>query len=223
MSAINVVVLEDRSHLITDGAAIDQHGNLVCTMAKVLPLPHLNCAIAFRGSPAMQSIFFAGIQSSGLSSFAGLRSHLSEVLRQHIEPVRGQVVAQYGQAACDADIFIVGAGCAFVLATHDGNAPGVPAWQPVDIEGVFFAPSNAAVATEFARIQIEFSDQKAIELVTRQRGIAAPLAANPEPGPCSVGGFVQATSVFADRIETKVLKHWPDKIGSPMIPERERN
>jgi hypothetical protein len=224
MTAINIIVLEKCSHLITDGAAIDQHGNLICTMAKVLPLPHLNCAAAFRGSPAMQAVFFAGTQASGISSYDGLRSGLAEVLRKHLEPLRMPIEQQYGVGALAADLFIVGAGCAFILATHDGNAPGVPAWQPVDIGGVFFAPSNSALATEFARIQLEYSDEKAVELVTRQRGIGAPLVTNPEqPGPCSVGGFVQRTTVFADRIETKALKLWPDKIGSPMIPERERN
>jgi hypothetical protein len=49
MSAVIVIRQTDAVHLVCDGASYKPDGTLLGITAKGFALPHLNCAIAFRG------------------------------------------------------------------------------------------------------------------------------------------------------------------------------
>jgi hypothetical protein len=224
MTAINSVVLHDCVHLVSDGAATDPTGKLAHLIHKVTPIAHLNVAIGVRGTRTAASMIIDAI-AAGASSYDELQSRIADILRSSIEPTRKVLEPQFGPHALACDVVVGGWSQtrglhAYVIATSDANAAhGLRAWTPVEIAGTLFMPGDEPLTANFARLQLEFSDAKAIELVTRQRAMVAPSVNDPHvPGPHAVGGFVQLTTVRRDSIETRILHRWPDVIGQGIQP-----
>lgn len=220
MTAINVVLGRNAVHIISDGAAIDTGGRLAHLMHKVTPVPHLSAAIGVRGVRTTVSVVIDAV-TAGATSYDDLHSRIVDILRGTFEPARLIWEAKFGPHVLRCDVIVAGwseqhkGPHAFVVATSDANAAaGLPAWTVVEIAGTLLTPSDSKLAADFARLQLEFDDDAAIALITRQRAIAAPSPDNPPaPGPYGVGGFAQITTVGAHGIETRILKRWPDAIG----------
>lgn len=209
MTATNVILGLDAAHLVTDGAAIDSAGRLVHTVHKVTPLPHLNAAVAFRGARAVNSMALDAI-AAGANSYDQLAATIDMLLREQFDQIAPVWKKQFGLHILDAEIVVAGwsesrGPHAYVMATTDKNKTfGLRAWRPIEIQGAFLAPSDNTLAADFAKLQIEFNDERVVELVHRQRTIG------PMPG---VGSFVQLTTVRKHGIESRILKRWPDAVG----------
>lgn len=223
MTALNVVIGTDSAHLISDGAAIDPaSGRLAHLIGKVTAHPHLAAAVGVRGSRMLASGINDAI-ASGASSYDELRSTIVPMLRQHLAPIAPIWEKQFGPNIMSAEIVAVGwsesvGPHAFVVATHSANADfGLPAWRVVELPGAYFSPSNEQLANEFAEVQTDFNDSAAVKLVEQQRSIRAQT-----PGTlskrCTVGGFVQITTVRESSVEARIVKRWPDEIGSIIKP-----
>jgi hypothetical protein len=215
MTATNVIVQRDSVHLVTDGAAIDPTGRLAHLLHKVTPIPHLNAAVAVRGTRNMASVVVDAI-SSGASSYDDLQKRIVDILRGTIDPIRPIWEAKFGRSVMQADVIVAGwsgAGPhAYMLATGDHHGAQLAAWTPLEISGTFFTPTDTQLAADFARLQLEFDDNAAVELVTRQRAIARQVSTKKMP--CGVGAFVQLCTVHETGIETRILHRWPDRVGS---------
>lgn len=223
MTALNVVIGTDSAHLISDGAAIDPaSGRLAHLIGKVTAHPHLAAAVGVRGSRMLASGINDAI-ASGASSYDELRSTIVPMLRQHLAPIAPIWEKQFGPNIMNAEIVVVGwsesvGPHAFVVATHSANADfGLPAWRVVELPGAYFSPSTESLATEFARIQMDFNDDTAAALVERQRSLKVTI-----PGTRGdrhvVGGFVQVTTIRESGIESRIVKRWDDHIGSIIKP-----
>ncbi|WP_426611207.1 hypothetical protein [Bradyrhizobium sp. McL0616] len=79
-------------------------------------------------------------------------------------------------------------------------AYGLHPWKPYDITGTFYSPLSPDLAGDFARLQLEFDDRRAVALVDQQGRLR----------PQDVGGFVQLTTVREFGIETRILKRWKE-------------
>jgi hypothetical protein len=223
MTAINIVRQLDCTHVVSDGAGLAAQGRLAHRLPKVQIMPHLNCAVAVRGNRILSTFAHDAITASA-ATYDDLRTRAVPILRDYLEPIRSIWESQFGPRIFHGQIFIATYNHAFAIATSDANAAfGLRAWQPLEITGHLLTPSDDALGRDFARLQLEFNDAKAVELAERQRAIPAPLLENPnEPGPYAVGGFIQLTTIRKTGIETRILKHWPDKIGEKIQPHMEK-
>ena len=87
---------------------------------------------------------------------------------------------------------------------------GVTPWQVVDPGDFVFAPSNPEIEAGCAAgLRAAFSEAAAIDLLEQQRAMTT---AGGAPF-CTVGGFVQLTSITREAITTKIIHRWPDEIG----------
>lgn len=209
MTAVNVIVRADCVHVITDGAATDSRGRLVHLMQKATPLPHLRSVIAIRGNRALSSCIVDAVSTGG-SSFDDIRRNLVPIVKAHFMPIAPIWKEQFGPDVLDSEVIVAGwsesrGPSAFALATSERNSlSGLPPWHPVDIGGAFLSPSDAKIAERFARLQLDFDDKLAVELIESQRAHRG------------VGGFVQLTTVNEHSIETRILRRWADEIGKSL-------
>jgi hypothetical protein len=142
VSAINVIVKSAEVHLLTDGA-IYQDETLLSVGPKVNVLPHLNCAVAFRGPYTVRPIL-AELIGIAASSFDGLRARICELLRE------ASVVYAPVFEACKfgADFEVVVAGWsedgpqAYMVASHDRH--GAP-WTIIPLAGLCITPADDVI------------------------------------------------------------------------------
>lgn len=202
MTALNVIIQADRVHLISDGAGTGADGKFAHLTHKVVPLPHLSAAVGVRGVQALRNASI-DVVSACATSFDGLRANLGPTLRAAFEPHEAAWLKQFGPEFAKAEIVVAGwserrGPTGFVLATSDTNAAsGLPAWTPVDIPGAYFSPSNESLSAEFAPLQLDFDEARAVELIERQAALRS-----------DVGGFVQISTVRRHAIESRILKNW---------------
>jgi|HubBroStandDraft_4_1064222.scaffolds.fasta_scaffold04499_4 hypothetical protein len=217
MTAMNVVVQRDCVHLVTDGAAVDSTERLAHLLHKVTPMPHLNAAIGVRASARCTASVIVDAISSGAHSCDDLSTRIVEILRATIDPIRPIWEAKFGRSVLQADVIVAGwsetiGPHAYIVATGNHHGDDMPAWTVLPIGGTFLTPTNTQLATDFSNLQLEFDDNAAVELVTRQRAIARQVSTKKMP--CGVGAFVQLCTVHETGIETRILKRWPDRVGS---------
>lgn len=221
MTAINLIVRSDSAVLISDGAAIKADGTLAHLMNKVVAYPHINAAVGIRGSLTATTIINSAINVNS-RSYEDIRARAVDFIRHEFNAVRSALEKLFGSNALDADIVVAGWSererrpGGFLLVTHNlYEQSGIRAWTPTDVSGVFLAPSNEHLQSEFSRIQIDLDDEMACGLIERQRDVVLPRPGNLAAVP-NVGGFVQLTTVHRDSIDTRIVRRFEDRIGSPL-------
>jgi hypothetical protein len=182
MSAVFIIRQKYSAHMLTDGALVGPDLRLTGVLAKVVPLPHLNCAVTLRAS---EIDMFAQLVLSGLApDMATLRSRTQEAVSKLAKLGRG------------LEIYVAGLEDCFMVTDA-----GI-----VEIEAFCAAPQCDAVRKLLDGRMAEDVDPAVdgLEALKLMRTTAA----------CAgIGGFVQLTSIYRDRIVTKVLHRWPDRVG----------
>jgi hypothetical protein len=221
MSAINVIRQTHQVHVLTDGAAYDPDGRLVMVGPKISIVPHLSCALAFRG-PAATRCLLTEVLAHGAASYDGLRDTIAEMLREsaaiyaplfdgcQLGPDFEVVVAGWSETK--------GADC-YILPTHDRYGE---AFSPVAIEGVTCLPSDEILQPEIEALLVglvaDDVDPEVQGLAIMEMQRAHPVVhlvdqlgdLTPRR---SVGGFAQLTTIRPDGITSKILRRWPDVVG----------
>jgi hypothetical protein len=131
MSATNVFIQANSVSLLTDALAYHPNGEIVMIGPKVVPLPHLNCAVAMRGPAAMRPIF-AELIGNGASSFDGLRDIIVDLLRAGAENYAS--VFEDCRAGPEFEVVVAGISettgpTAYLMASHDRYGTS---WQVSD-------------------------------------------------------------------------------------------
>lgn len=201
MSALNVFVLGDEAHIVTDGA-VSSFGVLMRLTNKAVALPHLGLVIGLRGRMGMVNrlIFALGKYCSQAAALEGLPLQL----RKEFGIATKLFPKFYG-----FDLGVVGLkdGKPFARLLSSVERPGQPAFSWLDIHGLWASPpiSDEQLRAIGAALPHAF-DAAAITLVDAQR----------ESKIVGVGSFVQATTVNADGITTRLLKTYPDQLFKRM-------
>ncbi|TWF53304.1 hypothetical protein [Neorhizobium alkalisoli] len=210
MTAINVLVSDRRVQIVSDGAA-SYRGRLHKLVNKVVPVPHLSLAVAFRGKgrdfPEILRLV------GEYSNFDDLKRDLPKRLRKRFGWRR-----MFGRFF-DFDIYIghVGAGVASAvfLCSHNGNAE-MKAYEWTDIPWVLFSPDLPADDQTFGRAWVSglklMDDRAAVDAVDRQRSVSF---GHDRKGSDwgGVGGFVQITTIGGRGIEQRIVKRYSDQVG----------
>lgn len=191
MTAINVLKLPGSVHLLTDGRVSDGVG--FGTVAKMMPLAHLNAAVAIRG-PARLLGLMALILCPKAASFDDLVGEL-----RRLEWICGQMSEpwQIETLAADFDVVIAGIGsagpAAYLVSNHAKH--GFAPWQVFEIPHFLVTPPVG----QYLFDRVFGADDPLAEmprLVDAQR-------AHP-----SVGGFAQLTSIDRAGISTRIVRDY---------------
>lgn len=210
MSAINVLIQTNRVHLFTDAAIYQLNGELAGIGPKVRMMPHINAAMAMRGS-------FLGL--------APIAEELSvapsfDKLREGIVPCLQACAETYGhllnQCSAGPDFEVVIAGMsetggpsAYLVASH--NRYGEP-WSIVELAGLSATPASDAVHQRvFATADGRDADQ--LDPVVDGLAILEAQRAHRFDDVVCIGGFAQLTTIDADGVHSRIIHRWPDKLG----------
>jgi hypothetical protein len=222
MSAINVIVQETAVHLLTDGAAYQMDGTISAIGPKVALMPHLNCAVAFRG-PAPARAILAELISVEAHTFDELRDSIGSLMQK----AAGVFAPIFQQCGAGPDFEVVVAGwsgdgpAAYMVASHGRH--GDP-WEIIPLTGLCITPANAVIHERMlAALPNGLTDDDVDPVV---HGLAimgiqrAYLIENHgiDGRFCAAAGFAQLTTVTAEAVTSRVIHRWPDKIGEPTMP-----
>ena len=222
MSVINLFRTDDAIHIVTDGAGFD--GDVVRQYAvKTFPVPHLSCAMAFRGT-AVASRFVWMELAERFGTFDDLRAGAGDVLKSRfLWPYRlfrrqytfELVVGGISERNMAPD--------AFVIASYEIK-PGFAPWTVHRIPRVYMSPEFAgsdrvAMRASNPETNIEALATSAIDRQRKSKAWAPSLGQFTHV----VGLFAQMTTVTAEGITTRVLKRYPDRVGQPVFDGRQRS
>lgn len=222
MTAINVLRQSHAVHLISDGAIYDDEGVLISAAPKAFALPHINAAIAVRGTVPGQAVLATTLAMK--PSYDALKSAAPEQLRAAL--IASQRLSTSNLTENQLQLFVVGwsettgPDAYTVLTQPSGDSP---AWTVLPIADLCLAPGDYAIhialwpsiagkgADDFdPRIDgLRFLEEQ------RRHKLQIPGRASREH---LVGGFAQLTSVRRDVVTTEILKQWPDKVGHKIRP-----
>jgi hypothetical protein len=220
VSSVNVIRQRDAVYIVTDGAACLPDGKLSHLTSKVVPLAHLEAAIAVRGLEA--HVAMLGHAVAGLAgSYDELKACIAPKLKELVEAQRSDLVTRFGEHGASFDLFVAGISettgpDSYVVASHDLH-PGIAAWSVFDPGYLCLTPQNEELLhAADARLSCRTWGQTWIaqiagDIVREQRHI-------PCLGGYMIGGFAQLTTVKAGSIETRIIRRWPDRIGEAIAP-----
>ena len=217
MSAINALVQNNAVHMLTDGAAYFQDRTFQFLATKILPFPHLRCAVAVRG-PAMAVPMLSSILGHA-ETYDARKVAATEALN-----TAESMCAPIFDACCTgADFEVVVGGItddgvpdAYLVASHDRY--GFEPWKVTPVEGLTCLPNDPKlhakiIASLPAGATPDDLDPVRDGLAIMELQRRNPAASTEGDDRCAVGGFAQLTTITANEITTRVIRRWPDQVG----------
>lgn len=198
MTACNVIRKPDAIHILSDGLGL-QGGAASFLATKVLPVPHMRAALCVRGDAGL-----LGALAIGLFMRAGTFDEAADAMPRLLSDAFAPAIA-LGPLPPDAQAELILAGWSekhdrpecWVTPTHDlyGEAFTLIPFGDGLVQPLAAHDGLWARATTDPTFDVETD------------GLALLRLQRDTPG-MQVGGFAQLTSVFRDRIETKILERW---------------
>ncbi|SFU67785.1 MULTISPECIES: hypothetical protein [unclassified Methylobacterium] len=207
MTALNAILRPDAAYLITDGESRQSLGGLpgseLAPRPKVLPLPHMNAALASRGSAALLPILYSRIAHLR-STFEEAAAFLGTDLQDTVTGMRQKMpdLAMH-------DVVLIGwpesrDGPECWLAV-DHSKWGPPAFEAIRVSGVV-SPDDGSLAERMGGREV--LEDSTFDPETESAALIEAQGAM--PAGC-VGAFVQLTTIRRDRIETRIVKWFEDQ------------
>lgn len=207
MTALNAILRPDAAYVITDGETWEGRAGVpgceAVSRPKVLPLPHMNAALASRGSAALLPILYSRIVHLR-STFEEAAAFLGTDLRDTVTGMRQKM-----PDLATHDVVLIGwpemrDGPECWLAVDHANW-GLPSFQAIRVSGVV-SPDDGSLAARMGGRHVHEDprfdpEEEAAALIEAQGAI---------PAAC-VGAFVQFTTIRRDRIETRIVKWFEDQ------------
>ena len=206
MTALNAILRPDAAYLITDGETWEGRAGVpgyeAAPRPKVLPLPHLNAALAIRGSGALLPILYSRIVHYR-STFEEAAAFLGTDLQDTVTGMRGKM-----PDLADHDVVLIGwpeqrDGPECWLAV-DHAKWGPPPFEASRVSAVV-SPDDGSLAARMGGRHVHEDptfdpEAEAAALIEAQRDM-----------PSCVGAFVQLTTIRRDRIETRIVRWFEDQ------------
>lgn len=199
MSALNVFVIDDHAHLVTDGAGFAR-GRLIALTPKAHPLPHLGIAVAFRGQIAITNQVKFYVQN--FVTFDALMADAPAQLKR-LHRRRRKMLGKLLPGMFNYDMAVAGFadGRPFAWLFSTVDRPDAPAftWTPVPFLLSMPQIDHGTLRRLADGLPHDF-DGAAAAIMDEQR----------RTGDTLVGGYAQVTSVGREGITTRLLKRYPD-------------
>ena len=240
MTAINVIRQAASVHIISDGAFCDDQGIVAEIGPNAFALPHLPAAIAINGSTHFMP-FLVHRLSRECRSFDDLLGRVARTAFDvHVSFPTMFGTFGFGKLEPDFDLVVAGWSVAngqpksFILSTHDRTITGgrrVRAWELSELPDVLIAPpvDDAQVQATGWRLPPSADrfrpHEDGLALLEAQR-LTRKESRDQQGKPSYVhvvGGFVQLTSITPSRINSSILRWWPDLPGLKIDPKDDSN
>lgn len=218
MSAINVLQYLDGAAVWTDGAHYLADGTLMASAPKVEALPHLNAVVAAR-APSLFLPLIASQLGREFDSFDGLVEGLAQAVR--VGCTLHRAILERCDLGADFDLVVVGWSesrdrCETWVMFSAARGEQA-AWTAHEMGPVVLMPYDEALGDVLGLTDAQLAGglhpvEDGLRIIEAQRGVAACQGDRDQPSH-GVGGFAQLTLVARDRIETRVMRRWPDAIG----------
>jgi hypothetical protein len=238
MTATNVFLARDAVHLFTDGANYNDTGILVSVGPKVFTAPHLPLAVAACGARGA-SLDLGHMLAQRFQTFDELVGEVESIFPAfHAVYVDRYVAAGDGTREVAEMMALVLCGFsarrrraeAYFLSTldipedSDAVVPACSAFKLRQLGGVTAIPTPNVRLWQAGAMRAGEGEgrlrRNGIELMEAQRRTRYEIANGGTF--CTIGGFVQMTTVTADAIRQQVVRRWPeDQVGRKVEPRRE--
>lgn len=230
MTAINTLQTNDAIHFFSDGAYIDPSSNrMVATSPKVFTFPHARCAIGISGPMELcRSLSTVGLLCQTIDQVVGdVEAILPELIKVVLDgwpPLNFGVYIGGFSAEGEHQFYRLDAkttDSTFKFIRCDADCWN---YEPALTQSSIALVLGEDKANEFDRgfiERLEISDPVAHGTLAleAQRRIKVCDSSLSGGSAYTVGAFAQVTSVYCDRVESRILKRWPDQVGAPIIPE----
>lgn len=217
MTAINVFRRSDRISILTDGAGYTPDGELVASLSKCWPVPHLNAAVASRGPILAGALFMAS--ASVVRSFDDMVARaptfvfevfqsLGLILNEDVTPDFQLIIAGFSESRGSPESYLISSD-----ATDDVDAATA---SPLDAFTAAPMPSQAdyeqigaAMPSGPSAFNVE---RDGLTLMEVQRNMLI-------DGIHAVGCHATLTEIDRNGVRQRVLRRWNDQFGKPIRPE----
>lgn len=237
MTAIAIVRGAEGLAFATDGLAIDVTGRAAAVVSKAALFPEWSCVFANRGSAmatarmqnALQRLAYSGAcRIGGFDDVLALLPELSGAL--HAEILReGAVYPNFsfmiGGYSAERDRCESYSLRSQEFAYHDGVQDLVQApYTLAELPAMHFAPTPTRESAIAAGMRppdqpLEDGVHMAVRAICAARLDQG--ATTDDPAEMHhVGGFVQLTTLFRDRLTSEIVHRWPDPLGEMVDPRR---
>lgn len=178
-------------------------------MSAIAVIKRQTCA--FRGNVHLSTVLLQFAIANTAASYDELKASFAAHLRGWAEPAIPTWRKTWGPEAHLFDVCVAGwsetnGPDAFVISNMDH--PGVAPFVVYPIEGALVTPTNAEIDAYVQGIDVLDADCDGVAILELQRAYREPAW----PW-CRVGAFAQLTTVEMDRITTRIIHRWPDRIG----------
>lgn len=229
MTALNVIQTHDAVYMVSDGAFVDQRtGNLITTGSKV-----------FANTPGRFAI--------GVSGSHELLRHIGMIAcsAENIEQARGDIETLLPRLF---DVIDANSGAFGIYLAGFSESDERQLWKiegdlltrqfastRMDSDAWHFSPAFTSSALRLAigddkaskfdrcfNKRLSVGDPIGTGMLAMEAQRKLPYAGTDAPGRSSVftvGAFAQITVVTRDRIESRILKRWPDALGQRINPD----
>ncbi len=230
MSALVEFAQRDRIHVTTDALRYTSAGVPVAIAAKSYVIGHWPAVFASVGASSLE-MFLAPLLGQAFGSFDDFAERGDAELPRLVEDCRSFLAAN-GLPPTASEVVIAGVakGGPRVLSfrTSDELPPGVtreqaetsPYWakrpaQLVELPPEIMTPVPSDQVIPAGWEGFDAADSGDLVAWKMRKMLTMQRAQFP-----SIGGFGQLTTIYADRIEQRIICRWPDKLGEPLQPER---
>jgi len=217
VTATNVLIQRNAAYLYADAAYYNADGAIQHITSKIVVLPHLSCAIAFRGAAVFKSLVTDVIGSSA-TSYDGLRSKIGPLLRDCAVIYKDNL--ERCETGNEIEVLVAGIsesdGPSAYLVNSAGRYGAEP-WAVQPVEGFTWLPNTPElVARAKGLLPLDADD---VDPIAHGRMIMEMQRETPVLHEFSgvemttVGGFIELVAVTRDQIVTRIIHGWPDEVG----------
>lgn len=237
MTALAIIRTENGIVLASDGAGYDESdGTLQAIVTKVALMPEWSCVFGCRGTGgvterAQALLRVAAGDGAVIEDFDDVFMLLPELCRRlYDERTREQgepahfsmLVGGYSLERSRWETYRIG------TRPFPRSDAQHPAFEPLALPPSYFAPTPDAVGWEAVGVSESFIKTEPFDPVdVAIRAICAGRLSKDgpvdDPGRelCTVGGFLQVTTVSEDSVTSTIVHRWPDARGVPLEPRGE--
>lgn len=224
MTAIVALAFDYGVMFYSDGAGTNPaDGTLMAHADKIIVLPHLGAALAYRGSEYLSVAVHIAIDGrfTGFDELVDAIEDKGEQIAELQYQAAGMVNFEIAVGGWSAgrqawELWWIGAN------GEDPDTLGEHALKKHPLSGLFHTPPLEAEQVEaiLAPYGTEWKiDEIMMTTIEAQRRHAAPLGATADsPMGHNVGVFVQRTLLTHEGISTSIVRRWPDRIGEKITP-----
>ena len=198
MTAMNLILKSDAAHVLTDGAYCGPAGEICCVGSKAVAMPHGPAVYLGRGP--LDVINAVAVAINLRPTFDAMSAALATVVKQiHL------AASADNPRGIDLSSDHLIAGWSDELqrftARFSTTLPrlGHEEYTASELRGMAAPPTSVDLADDLDPVH------DGLRILREQRGYS-------ERG-STIGGHAQLTSVYRDRIETRILERWPAPVA----------